>query len=69
MDHKTTNIIALVVTGVWALSFIADIILTSYEPSPYLHAIMMTVAGAAFGGSLLKKTSTTNETTSEDAPK
>lgn len=55
MNPKTANLIALVVTAVWAISFLADIALKSYNGSPYVHAIMMVVAGAAFSGSLVKK--------------
>lgn len=46
-DRRVSAIIALTVTGVWAVSFLADIAMTSYEPSPLIHAIMLTVAGAA----------------------
>lgn len=55
MDRRVSNLIALVVTVVWAASFLADIALSSYEPPAALHAIMMTVAGAAFAGSVVKK--------------
>lgn len=48
MNRKTTTVIAYIITAVWAVSFMADIILTSYEPSPYIHAIMMVVAGSMF---------------------
>lgn len=55
MDRRLTNLIALVITLVWAASFVADIFMASYEPSPYIHAIMMTVSGAAFAGSVIKR--------------
>lgn len=55
MNPRTGNLIALVVTAVWAISFLADIISKSYAGSPYVHAIMMLVAGAAFSGQLIKK--------------
>lgn len=55
INKRVTNVIAIIVTSVWALSFVADILMTTYEPSPYLHAIMMTVAGSAFAGSMIKK--------------
>lgn len=47
--RRMTAVIAGVVTTVWAVSFIADILLPNYEPSPLLHLIMMTVVGAAVG--------------------
>ncbi len=55
MSNRTINGIAIVVTAVWAVSFIADIALSSYEPSPYLHVIMMMVAGAAFGTNIVRR--------------
>lgn len=55
MDRRVSNLIALVVTAVWAASFLADIALKSYEPPASLHAIMMVVAGAAFAGTVVKK--------------
>ena len=43
-----------VVTGVWALSFLADIFVGGYEPSPFIHMAMMGVLGALFGRDLLR---------------
>ena len=54
MDARVKTAIAVVVTVVWALSFLADIALgEAYSPSPYVHGMMMVVAGAAFGRSIL----------------
>jgi hypothetical protein len=58
LDKRISNIIALVITAVWATSFIADIISSNYEPSPYIHGIMMLVAGAAFGDSVIRRSRT-----------
>jgi hypothetical protein len=46
-DKRVSGGIAITVTVVWAISFLADIVMTTYEPSPLIHAIMLTVAGAA----------------------
>lgn len=43
------------VTTIWALSFIADIIIADYSPSPYIHMAMMAVLGALFGREVLGK--------------
>lgn len=51
--QKLSTIIALVVTTVWALSFIADIFVPGYNPSPFVHLAMMTVVGAIFGRNFL----------------
>lgn len=45
----------LTVTGVWASSFVADIIMTGYSPSPYIHAAMMAIIGALFGREIIGK--------------
>lgn len=47
MDAKLTRIIVLSVTAVWVLSFVADIFLPAYDPSPFVHISMMAVVGAA----------------------
>ena len=46
--------IALVVTIVWAASFLADIVVKDYDPNPLVHFIMLAVVGAAFGHSVLR---------------
>ena len=47
MDEKLTRIIVIAVTAVWVASFLADVVLPAYEPSPYTHAAMMAVVGGA----------------------
>lgn len=44
-----------VVTGIWALSFIADIAIGDYSPSPFIHMAMMAILGALFGKEVLGK--------------
>lgn len=46
------NIMYLVGT-IWSLSFIADIVLDAYSPSPFIHMAMMSVLGALFGKEIL----------------
>lgn len=55
ISDRIRNGIAVVITAVWAVSFLADIASDSYEPSPYLHAIMLVVAGSAFGASIVTR--------------
>lgn len=57
MDRHVSNAIAGVVTVVWAASFIADIALAEYSPSPFVHMIMMGLAGATFGQGFIKTVS------------
>lgn len=50
MDPRLVNAIAGLVSVAWAASLVADIIPSlDYDPSPYIHLIMMVVVGAAFG--------------------
>lgn len=60
-NNKVATILASVITGAWATSFIVDIVVKDYDPSPSVHALMMMVAGAVFGEGLIK---TRNGTTS-----
>jgi hypothetical protein len=55
MDRKISNVIAIVVTTVWACSFLADIVFKEYQPSAFVHLAMMAVVGAAFGHSFIAK--------------
>lgn len=53
-DKRLINAIAILVSTVWALSFVADIFLKGYDPSPFVHLSMMTVVGAAVGHGFIK---------------
>ncbi len=44
-----TNSIALVVTFIWAGSFIADIVRADYHPPTAIHVAFMMVLGSVFG--------------------
>lgn len=55
MDKKVSNAIAIVVTIVWATSFLLDIFLSSYDPPASIGGIMMIVVGAAFAGNVLTR--------------
>lgn len=44
-----SNGIAVIVTIVWAASFIADIVSTEYQPPTAIHVAFMAVIGAIFG--------------------
>jgi uncharacterized membrane protein YeaQ/YmgE (transglycosylase-associated protein family) len=54
ISQPIANGIAIVITVVWAASFIADIFIKDYDPSPFVHFIMLGVAGAIFGHSFFK---------------
>lgn len=47
--------IMVVVATVWLLSFIADVALVRYTPSPYTHMIMLAVVGGLGGREILGK--------------
>lgn len=54
MDRRVSNAIAIVVTVVWAASFLADAFIESYDPPPSVHTIMMLVGGAAFADGIFR---------------
>lgn len=44
-----TNSIAVIVTIIWASSFIADIAMDEYQPPTSIHVAFMVVLGSVFG--------------------
>lgn len=55
MDKRIINAIAITSLTLWAISFVLDAVIRTYDPPASIHIIMMTVAGAAFGGTIFKK--------------
>lgn len=55
VNAKVVNGIAIVVTMVWAASFIADIFLVKYNPPSQIHAAMLIVVGSLFGFQITSK--------------
>lgn len=53
-DAHVRRVVMYVVTTVWALSFVAHIIVSGYEPSAFIHMAMMTVLGALLGVDLIR---------------
>jgi hypothetical protein len=53
-NNKVATRLAYVITAFWALSFLVDIIVKTYDPPASVHALMMIVAGAVFGEGLIK---------------
>lgn len=53
-DRVATGI-ALLITTVWTLSIILDATWRAYDPPATIHALMMAVAGWAFGHRYLGK--------------
>lgn len=49
------NGLAVVVSIVWATSFVIDAFSTEYEPPIAVHGAMMVVLGAVFGVQLVKR--------------
>ena len=54
-DQRIVNGIAILVSSVWSVSFIADIVIAGYDPSPFIHLAMMTVVGAAVGRGFISR--------------
>jgi hypothetical protein len=56
MDRERLALwIALIITVVWTASLVVDGFVESYDPPATVHALMMIVAGWAFGERLLGK--------------
>lgn len=53
-DQRIVNGLAILVSVVWAVSFIADIVVKGYDPSPFIHLTMMAIVGAAVGRGFIK---------------
>lgn len=54
-SSRLVNAIAILISVVWTVSFIADIVVADYDPSPFVHLAMMAVVGAAFGHTLITR--------------
>ena len=54
MTRKAKTIFAFIVLFIWAVSFLADIAMNSYEPPIALHPVMMVVAGYVMRATRLK---------------
>lgn len=52
---RLRNAIGWTVLIAWGTSFVLDAALKNYDPPVSVHALMMIVAGAAFGGSIIKR--------------
>lgn len=48
------NGLAVLVSGVWATSFIADAVIKDYSPDPLVHGAFLIVLGAVFGVRIVK---------------
>lgn len=58
-NSKVANVLAIVITISWAISFLVDIFVKEYDPSASVHALMMMVAGAVFGEGLINTRNST----------
>jgi len=54
--NRLATIVAVVITTAWAVSFILDAVVATYEPPPSVHPLMLMVAGSLFGGAVLRET-------------
>lgn len=61
LDNRMVTLLAYVIIGAWAISFLADLIVRTYDPPPTVHALMMALAGSAFVRSAYKKDSNGKE--------
>jgi hypothetical protein len=55
LQRRFVDILAWIIVGAWGSSFVLDAVVTTYDPPPVIHALMMVVAGAAFGSTFIHK--------------
>lgn len=55
VSSRTRNIVALVVTTVWALTLVAPLFIKGFVPSPYASFAMLGMAGAIFGSNFMRQ--------------
>lgn len=56
LRNSFVDTLAWLITVVWVISFGASLVPSwDYSPPAAIHVLMTTVAGAAFGGNLIKK--------------
>lgn len=53
LSEGATNVIALTITGVWGMGYLADILLPRYDPPSQGSTIVLAMIGALFGSNLL----------------
>lgn len=58
MNDRLATAIGVMITVAWAVSFVLDAALPRYEPPQTVHALMLIVAGAAFGKNIIKRSET-----------
>lgn len=52
MDKRIISTLTVLIMAVWLVSFLVDIVDKTYDPPASVHALMLAVAGAAYGATL-----------------
>lgn len=55
LSQSVVNAVAVVVTVVWGISFVADILIPAYTPPTNVHMALMVVLGGVFGSQFIRK--------------
>jgi hypothetical protein len=55
LSQQVVNAVAIVVTAVWGVSFIADILVPDYTPPTNVHMALMVVLGGVFGSQFVRR--------------
>ncbi len=45
VSTPVTHAIAIIVAVVWGISFLADIVVGTYQPDPKMHVVLLAIAG------------------------
>lgn len=54
-DKHLTFVLSYVITVVWVVSFVIEVLDPNYSPPPSVHALMLLVAGALFGKGVIDR--------------
>lgn len=54
-DRHLRTSLAVVITVVWAVSFVADLLIPDYDPPSSVGTAMLLVAGALFGEGVVRQ--------------
>lgn len=54
VSARTRNALAVAIAGVWVAAFVADVALSTFETSAYIHMTMLGLAAAIFGSGFVR---------------
>jgi hypothetical protein len=55
LKNSFVDFLAYLITASWIASFLLDMVKSDYDPPAIIHGLMMAVATAAFGSSIISR--------------